>query len=723
MMQKQIVLSVICFSMVILGDAGVLEEPPKGLQLFHEIAVQHKPGLREAFNALKPEERVLMYYLYRASLPGHRLYADQAHRHAPEILDLFEYILEHKEQLKENRAHLNFDVDQFNDDVLTYLVYLWTNHGQYFMKEHVNEKRTPERIKCRALTQEHLQEVVRILGYDQPIDHLMRSIFDHNHEPTQCVPGDINASAVNIYHPAFTHEDYEVLPADERSSLNVYFDIQKKDGVRKSVIRTYKIGGMYHRELGVCAHWLRKARDHARAHPELFDEHMGNSLALLIEFLETGDEELFKKHSIAWTKTNNMLDYVWGWIETYQDPENRRGMFEADVTAKTVNMDIFKALLPKLEQRLPFPDAYKREDFNAPSAIPNVSINTKLYSTGGLGPLEITAAYCLPNYAELRSKHGAKQVMYEQTDGLAKLINKDLFNSLFYLPEELKWLKKYDPENTLHKVIWKVHVILHETLGHGSGRLATHRFKEGDKMIIGNITYNIGDEIPVTSKNITEFLADGSSLEELRAEIIALYTSIFNFDELAQAGLFDDWPQRIGKDRLIEELIKDMALTAHRRLLSQPKDSIEIRGAHARANTTIMNWLLDGGGLEIVKEEVEIDTQKYDVLGFKVKDVKQVYIDITKLAQLVQRIKSTGDGKALEELMEACGKYVRNPEHRDILQRNREAVVGDLKVIATLFPDYRPVIKDGHVVDVKASWPKDIVKQNIRHKKLASSTQ
>ena len=72
-MQKQIVLSVICFSMVILGDAGVLEEPPKGLQLFHEIAVQHKPGLREAFNALKPEERVLMYYLYRASLPGHRL--------------------------------------------------------------------------------------------------------------------------------------------------------------------------------------------------------------------------------------------------------------------------------------------------------------------------------------------------------------------------------------------------------------------------------------------------------------------------------------------------------------------------------------------------------------------------------------------------------------------------------------------------------------------------
>ncbi len=717
-MLKHSFLSVICFPMILCG----LQEPPKGLHLFHEIAVQYKPDLHEAFNSLKPEERVLMYYLYRASLPGKRICADQAHRHALEIIDLFEYIIERKQELKKKQHQVGFNVDTFHDDVLTYLVYLWTNHSQYFLKEHVNEKRTPGRIGCAELTQQHLQDAMRVLGYDQSIDHLMASIFDATYEPTQCIPGDIKASAVNIYHPAFTQADYDALPADERSAVNVCFDLQERGGKRNPVIRTYKIGDMYDRELRVCAYWLQKACDHARAHPELFDKHMGDSIAHLVTFIQTGDEELFKKHSIAWTHINNALDYVWGWIETYQDPADRRGMFEADITARAVNMDTLKAILPQLEQSLPFPDAYKREDFTVPSAIPNVSINIKLFSTGELGPLEITSAYCLPNYEELRSEYGAKQVMYQQTDGLGKLVNKELYRKLFYLSDESDWLAEYDPEDTLGKDIWKVHVILHETLGHGSGRLATHRFKEGDKMTIGNVTYQVGDEIPVTSQNITEFLTDGASLEELRAEIIALYTSIFNFDELAEAGLFGDWPERIGKTRLIEECIKDMAVTAHRRLLSQPKGSNEIRGAHAQANTTIMNWLLDGGGLEEVKQTVQVDGQEYQVLGVRVSDINKAMSDITELAQLVQRIKSTGHGQELEKLLETYGKYVRNPEHRDILQRNWRAAVGDLKVVATLFPDYRPIVEDGKIIDVKASWPKDIVEQNMRYKQLIHST-
>ena len=48
MMQKQIILSAICLPMIILEVARALEEPPKGLHLFHEIAVQHKPGVYEA---------------------------------------------------------------------------------------------------------------------------------------------------------------------------------------------------------------------------------------------------------------------------------------------------------------------------------------------------------------------------------------------------------------------------------------------------------------------------------------------------------------------------------------------------------------------------------------------------------------------------------------------------------------------------------------------------
>lgn len=705
-----------------MDAADVLPKPSSDLSTFHEIAVQYKTDIHNVFNALDPAERVLVYYLYRASLPGHWIYAHQAHRDMPKILEVFEFILEHDRDLCERRESFSFDIKQFNNEVLTYLVYLWTNHSQYFLKEHVNEKRTPERIQCTALTPQHMQQVLNVLGYSESIDTIIPSIFDQTYESTLCVPGDIARSAINMYHPAFTNADYEGLSAEKRSQVNAYFDLDISEGRCTPIIRTYRIGDVCDKELRISAYWFAKARDQADKHPDLFDRYLVDSLDYLIAFLETGDEEYFKKHSIAWTKTKNRIDYSWGWIETYNDPQNRRGMFQSEVTVKTVALEKLKSILPYIEGALPFPKAFKRPEFHDVNAIPNVSINTILHSNGFLGPLKIVAAYCLPNYAEIKAKYGSKQIMYQLTDGLGKLINPALYRKLFYLPEEREWLEKYDPEDTLAKDIWTVHVLLHETIGHGSGRLATHTFKEGDKMTIENVTYNIGDTIPVTSANITEFLADDQSLEELRAEIIALYTSIFHFDEIERTGLFKDWPARIGEDRLIKELIKEMVTTAQTRLLSQPRDSNEIRGAHARANTVIMNWLLDGGGIEMVQQKVAVEGKEYDVLGIKVTDVNKACHDISILAQVVQCIKSTGDGQGLQQLMNKYGNCVRNPEHRDILQDNFKAVAGDLKVIATIFPEYRPIIEEGEVVDVAALWPKDIIEQNMTQKRLAYST-
>lgn len=707
-----------------------LEKEPTTLKRYHEVATQYISGLSELYNELTPAERIFIYYMYRASLPGNRIAADQMHRHSHSIMALFEHIIMHIDTLKNKKSEmLSFDVDQFLREVETYVIYLWTNHGQYFLKEHANAKRTPQRLGLTTLTQENLTHALHILDYPDAtecVDTIASFLFDTQHEPTCCIANNIASSAGNMYASDFTEDDYHALPVHERTGVNSYFFVDTSDGNRTPKVEKYKVGGKYDKELQVACYWLQKAHEHAQNHTQHFDDNFITSLDLLISFLRTGDEEYFKKHSIAWLKSNSRLDYCFGFIETYDDPKDCVGSFQAEVTIKAVDMKVLNALLPQLEKQLPFPQEFMRETLEDMSAIPNASINKTVFSAGHLGPLRITAAYCLPNYAEIRSQHGSKQIMYHPDKGLGEVIAPELSRILGNTSEQAEWIAHNDPDGQLHKDIWSVHCILHETLGHGSGRLTTHIFKEGDKLTIGGKTHAIGDVMSVTDANISEFLAGNSSaLEELRAEIIALYTSIAMFDELDSVGLYKDWTSKIGKDKIIEQLIFDMAGTGLRRLLSHDAQMIEITGAHALANMTIMNYLCDGGGLVLVQEEVTIEDKVHQVLGFRIQDMQRVLADIKDLMIQVQTIKSTGDGFACDQLINQYGRYVRNAEHVTLLQANQKAVVGDLKVSARIYPRFVPVYDHvgTTIVDVDATWPADIVEQWSEFRRLELSCE
>ena len=705
-----------------------LEKEPETLESYKEVATQYISGLSDLYNDLAPAERVFIYYMYRASLPGNKIAADQRHRDSVSITALFEHIITHTHELKQNNIEgFSADIDQFLNEAKTYLIYLWTNHGQYFLKEHTNEKRTPAKLDLTTLTRDNLLAVLHTLNYPQVgelIDHAVLSLFDTQHESTCSIANNIKASAVNMYAADFTDDDYHTLSIPERTAINSYFFVDTSDGVRVPRVEKYKVGGKYGTELEVACYWLEKAAEHAKKYPECFDSNLIESLDLLIAFLRTGDEEYFKKHSIAWLKSNSRLDYCFGFIETYDDPKAYVGSFQADITVKTVDMKILNQLLPQLEKKLPFPQEFMRETIDDISAIPNASINKIIFSSGQLGPLRITAAYCLPNYAEIRSQHGSKQIMYCPDKGINEVLAPELSRILSHTAEQAAWLAQHDPEGQLGKDMWSIHCILHETLGHGSGRLATHTFKEGDPLTIAGRTYAIGDVIPVTSDNIPEFLAGNfAALEELRAEIIALYTSIEMFDELDKVGLYKDWTAKIGKDKIIEQLIFDMASTGLRRLISHDSAQQEIMGAHALANMTIMNYLCDGGGLQLVQEEVMIDDQTHHVLGFRITNMQQILSDIKDLMIQVQTIKSTGDGVAGDKLINTYGRYVRNVEHVTILQKNQKTMVGDLKVSARIYPRFVPVYDDTNssIVDIAATWPKDILEQWFEFRRLELS--
>ncbi|MCK4517345.1 hypothetical protein KAT92_01085 [Candidatus Babeliales bacterium] len=651
------------------------------------------------FNSLKPEEKIFAYYLFRASLSGNLIAMDQSHRYTVQVLEIFETIIKNKEKLlkkKDELAVSGINIDLFLDDATNYLVNLWTNHGPYFKKEFKNEKRTPGRLGLSSLTKKSLIAVLESLEISdvrEKIEKLKAFIFDENYEPTSTVPGSIDKSAANFYSEGFTDEDYVSLSPEERSGLNKYFSVVvDKDGQRKLNIELYKIGGKYGKELGVACYWLQKAHEHVKKFPETFDKHLVKSFGFLIEYLETGDEEFFRKHSIEWVKSNSRIDFTFGFIEQYDDPKGERGNFESDVTVKSFDITKLTEALPSFEKTLPVSEEFKRDKV----AVPNASINDKLFGLGLLGPLRGVAAYCLPNYNDIRSEYGSKQIIYKQEKGLAISINPELYKKLFYLEDSV-------PDESMERDLWTLQVILHETIGHGSGKLAD----------------SVTDETLKTA--LTGY---GQTIEELRAEIIALYVGVFRLSDLNRLDFLSVWIEKFGEEKMQEWLIWKMANSGLTRLVSQDEKTGEISGDHARADCTILNYLVEAGGVEIVEETKIIDGKTFTVLGSRVIDFEKAKEAIKELLILVQTIKSTADGVAAKNLIEKYGKKESASGYIKIIKDNQKSVVGDIKASAAIVPDFIPVLDDaGEVVEVTAQWPLSFVEQQLAHSELSLSKE
>ncbi len=699
-----------------------LDSAPEHIETFKEIAVTYDEKLPAALNGLQSAERVFVYYLFRASLPGNRICTDQMHKDGLTVQHIFQTIFDHEATLlarskQKNSALGALNVPKFMQEVKTYLVYLWANHGQYFEREHADEKRTPARLGLHLLSKEHITKVLTVLdekGLAEQVEELAAVIFDHTYQPTGTVPNSIEKSARNFYAPGFTERDYQALPIESRAALNTYGTLETtRDGIKMPRVVPYAVHGKYGQELAVSAYWLQKAYEHAAKHPALFDEHLIKSLEYIIVFVQTGDEEYFKKHSIEWLKTKSNVDYCFGFIETYDDPKNQRGSFQAEATVRTITLDSLSAILPSIEKQLPVDTAFKRDLSAKDVALPNASINTKIFGTGHLGPVKNTAAYCLPNYEEIRAAYGSKQVIYPSGKGLGAMINPYLSRRLFFTKAQADWLDEHDQDRTFLHDLWDVHCILHETLGHGSGRLAYHTCTAEELQMRHDTAHKVGDVIPVTSDNLADFLVGyDAAIEELRAEIIALYVSITHLSELVERGLLTDWYNRIGRVKLEKWLMYHMLETGLMRWQLQQDSSTEISGDHARANVTITNYVIEAGGARIVEEQFEHEGKEYTVIALEVTDMTKAMKAVEKLLAEVQRIKSTGDGVAAKKLIETYGIPIKNMNQFRQLRANNKTVVGDLKCKVDIYPHLEPVRNEaGEIVDISATWPINIFEQ------------
>lgn len=715
----KIITTITFMSIIMLGAMKTMQATHQNSQekfiTYHELAVHRHEGLDDLYEELTPQERVAAYFLYRACLPANRILTDQHHRHALAIVDLFEHLYEH-------RAHVESTMgNDFFEEIKTFLVYVWSNHGQYFKREFAHNKRSPHKIGLKHITPQSLIHALKATGFEEAektVHEVADSLFNETIEPTLTVQGSIEKSAVNIYSENFTQKDYDALDKTERGHVNTYYTI---DPITKQPhVRHYSAHDKYADELSVSMHWIMKAHDWAKQFPEQFDTDFVESLALLAEYLKTGDEELFKAHSRAWLKTRSRLDYTFGFIEVYEDPLSATGSMEAEITIKNYALNRLTELLPSLEKKLPVPEEFKRENM---TILPNASINTQIFGAGDMGPLISTAAYCLPNYSDIRSKDGSKQIIYKARKSLSERINPDLARMLGKSKENAEWHKKHDPHYTLSHSLENLLTILHETIGHASGRLATHTFREGDPLSFGETTYKVGDTIPLTNEIEAELLVGHySALEELRAEIIALYIAVNHLDQLVEKGFLTTWYKSLTKDDLISKIILQMARAGMRRLLTQQDDASEVAGAHAQANTCIMNYLIEKGGLEIVIEDLQVDNNTYKVADLRIVNLELSLTIITELMQRVQRIKSTGDRVDAQALMSTYAYPIRKNLLK-IVKDNHKTLLGDLKGSSVIYPFFTPLYKDGQIYDVTMTWPEDFFEANMVYSKLALSKE
>jgi len=637
----------------------------------------------DELSKLTADERLFAYYMTEAAT---HCYPVAYHQLCPaDNIPIIEKIADY---LIENRSFGASANDDFYNQLREYFFYLYSNYGVHSVRETTDNKKTPEDLGLTLLTHKSLNEIVfkNTLTPSQ-----LRYLFDKTSFPTRTVLDDIEQSGGNFYHK-FSTESWNRINGDEylgdKPALNAFYD--------SGTVKYYggHAAGVCKNEFKFAIKYIEKALKIARWNDKDFDDHTVKSLEYLIRFLQTGEESIFKEHTKHWLKMNNRVDYCFGLIEYYDDPKSIVGTFQADVSVKSLSLDSLLKLLPSFEKRFPFPSYWKRKDM---SILPNAASAYKTFGVGGLGPTLRVIAYCLPNYNDIRSELGSKQIMYT----FPKSGDVERFKAIYLSKEEQEFYNMYSPDLTLEDEIHSLTTTLHETIGHASG--GSKFTEEERKSQIGS--YHNG-------------------LEEMRAEILACYTAITFYDEIAECGALKDWPSKIPKNDMIELIIKSFADGGWLRWVGIPKNETKITQAHSRADAAIMHYLIDEGSSRLYKDTIEFEGETLEVLRFSIDNLEKAIEQVGELAYMVQGHSSEPDADLLHTFMERYANSTRDPTYSGIVRKMKEVAGKGVKAHVQVFPEWQPIADVyGKVIDAVPYKPHDPIDAALKMVQKARALQ
>lgn len=619
------------------------------------------------FDSLTLDEKLFIYYMSEAAVCGRDILFDQNCRENLRIRRTLEAIYT---DYKGDRKGEEWEAFE------KYLKKVWFANGIHH--HYSNDKFTPE------FPVTYFDELLASLpagslpdASEEALAHIKTVIFDPAVMPlrvNQAEGVDMLLTSAMNYYEGVTQKEAENFyakmsdPRDpEPPSWGLNSKLVKEDG--KLVERVWKVGGMYSPAIEKIVDWLEKAA--AVANPT-----QREIVESLIKYYRTGDLREFDRFNILWVQdTVSNTDFVNGFTETYGDPLGYKASWESMPNFKnkeaTRRTEVISANAQWFENHSPIDDRFKKEEVKGVSA--------KVINAAMLGgdcypatPIGIN----LPNADWIRAEHGSKSVTIQNiTDAYAEAAKGNGFNEEFVLREAdrermTKWGGLAD----------NLHTDMHECLGHGSGKLAP-----GVR----------GDEL----KNY------GSVLEETRADLFALY--FMGDPKMIELGLI---PTLDAAWAEYAKYIMNGYMTQLTRI--QPGKNIE--QAHMRNRKLIAEWCYEHGRADNVIEKVVEDGKTYIVVN----DFEKLRGLFGVLLKEIQRIKSTGDFRAGQKLVETYSIKVDPALHAEVLERY--ARLGLQPYSGFINPEYLPVMENGRIVDVKITYPDNYTEQMLRYSRKYS---
>ena len=609
----------------------------------------------EGFENLTLKQKTFIYYLQEAALYGRDILFDQNGKYNLRIRKMLEDVYVTYQGDRESK---NFKALE------TYLKRMWFSNGihHHYGSEKFVPEFTRKWLQDCAVCSDEIADVIFNPGVLQKRVNLAEG-------------EDLVKTSASNYYENVTQREAEEFYAKQKAEGDSLHPVMY--GMNSRLVKTkngtiiekkWTINGLYGNAIKKIVENLELARPFAE------DEQQQKVIDLLISYYKTGDLKTFDQYSIAWVEnTAPLVDFVNGFIECYGDPLGLKCSWESIVNFKdieaTKRTETLSANAQWFEDHSPVAPEFKKEKVKGITAkvIKAAILAGDLYPSTAIG-------INLPNSDWVRAEHGSKSVTIGNlTDAYNQAAKGNgMLQEFAYGKEEIALIEKYgDLTDDLH-------TDLHECLGHGSGKLL-----EGVD----------GDSLK----------AYGSTIEEARADLFALY--YLADPKLVELGLLPN--AEAYKASYIAQMQNGLLTQLVRINLGN-----NIEEAHMRNRALIARWAFEHGKKDNVMELVKRDGKTF----VKINDYSKLRHLFGELLAEIQRVKSTGDFKGAQTLVETYGVKIDPELHREILDRYAKLNIAPYK--GFINPVYTAVRdNDGNITDVKISYTEGYAEQMLRYSK------
>lgn len=626
------------------------------------------------FDRLSLQQKTMLYYLAQAAQMGRDIIWDQNGKYNLQIRQLLENIYSNYKGDRESKDFKAFE---------KYLKQVWFGNGIHH--HYSTDKFVPEFSQAFFTAELHKLPADKLPLADgetaeQMTQKLLPVIFDPavmakrvNQDGTQDV---VATSAGNYYGDGVTQAEVEEFYGkikDPNDPTPVSYGLNAKvvkDADGKITEDVYHLTGLYGPAIAEIIYWLDKAKDVAE------NDAQKAYITKLIDYYITGDLKLFDEYSILWAEdTKSDVDFVNGFIESYGDPLGMTGAWESYVNFKnaksSARTETISGNAQWFEDHSPVDPRFRKENVKGVSA---KVINAAMLAGDAFPSTAI--GINLPNSNWIRAQHGSKSVTIENiTEAYDMASHGNGFNEEFVIDKPTSKLL----DDYLY-ITDMLHTDLHECLGHASGKLLPG--VDGDAL-----------------------KENGSALEEARADLFALY--YLADPKLLELGILDN------PEAYKAEYYKYM-MNGLMTQLNRIEFGNNIEEAHMRNRQLVAKYALEKGrkkgkGGKDVVELVKKNGKTY----VRINDypaLRQLFAD---LLGEIQRIKSEGDYKAGNDLIQRYAVKVDPKLHKEVIERFSHLDIPPYR--GFINPVYTPVKNEaGEIVDVTISYPENYVEQMMR---------